>query len=475
MAKSPLLGTAYTALSKNLAHQRCINLFLESVETKSGSEPAALFGCPGLVLALTLPTGPVRAFRVIGAVVYAVAGNMAYSVSASLVATPIGALATASGSVSIVNNPTQVGFFDSVGGYSYIAGVWADIALPFTGAVGSAVYQDGFVVISQPGTFNLWQSNLNDLTTWDALNFTTEDGNAEPVVALVAFNDQIYVFKTYSFCPYVNAGLNGFVFQRLDGIYPPTGCAAPASLVVLSDELLWLGQTRNGQAKIYITNAYEPNEISTYAIENTIDGYSTVSDCTAFAYVQGGHSFAAFNFPSGNETWVVDTKETRKIGVGCWHQRAAFLGGNFNIYAVATSCQFNGVILGGDYSNGNVYVLDLHNYQDNGQTRKWLRSWRATPQAMNATEKCNYVDIECETGIGVPAGTDPQLVFRQSFDDGHSWSPEMYQPAGLTGETANDIRFTRMGSTRRGLNSDRIFELSSTDAFKVALLGAEVG
>ena len=475
MAKTPILGTAYTARAGDLASQRMVNLFLESVDTKSGTEPAALYGCPGLKFALTLGPGPIRALRLINQTVYVVSGNAVFSVAAGFIATQIGTLLTSTGPVYVVNNATQTGFFDSYQPYCWSGGTFAAIVLPFTGTVGTPAYQDGFVLLNQPGTFKIWQSNANDMKTWDPLRFTTEDGNAQHVEGLVAFHDQIYVFKTFSFCVYVNAGLPGFSFQRLEGVYPTTGLAAPASLTVVSDHLFWVGQNSSGQARVFVTNAYEPEELSTYAIDFAINGYSTASDCVGFGYIQEGHVFYIANFPSGNQTWVADYKESKKLGVGCWHERASFAQGAFGVYGVQCAIQYGDLIYAGDSVSGNIYVLDMDTYTDNGSPRKWLRSWRATPQAMYATEKVNWLNMEMETGLGVDPNAHPQLVLRQSFDGGHSWSAEMYQSAGQTGELANDIRFTRLGATRRGLNSDRTFELSSTDPFKVAILGAETG
>jgi hypothetical protein len=79
-----------------------------------------------------------------------------------------------------------------------------------------------------------------------------------------------------------------------------------------------------------------------------------------------------------------------------------------------------------------------------------------------------------ETGINVPAGTTPQIVLRWSDDGGNTWSDERIVEVGAKGQTATTVKFNRLGSTRRFGGSDRIFELSSSDPFMVAILDADV-
>jgi len=130
----------------------------------------------------------------------------------------------------------------------------------------------------------------------------------------------------------------------------------------------------------------------------------------------------------------------------------------------------------GDYQNGNLYAFDLDTYTDAGQVRKWLRTWRALP-ANRSTDKelCfNRLRIDLETGISVPAGTNPQLVLRWSDDGAHTWSSEYWTSAGQTGQSALEAQFISLGSTTRLTGLDRTFELSGTDPIKVALIGADL-
>lgn len=489
--RTPLVGTAYTARSRNLNNQQCVNLYLETVETKDGTAPNALMPCPGLVVYVTLPTSPIRAMKTVGETIYVVAGNFAYSISSGKVTT-LGQINTTTGPAYIEWNSTatsapkanQVGFWDQTSLWVWNPGnlTFTQILLPFSEApmgpttFGGVAFLDGLALTVQQSTFNVYQSNVNDFTTWDALNFTTEDGNSEPVIALSARNDQVVFHKQNSTCFYVNEGNNGFVFGREVGIYPAIGCAAQSSVVVVNNITCFLGHTSKGGPKVYMMPGYEPLPISTYAIENTLAEYSRVDDAIGWGYVQEGHAFYGLNFPTAGETWVVDLAETHKLGVGVWHQRAGFVPGGFTNYVGSCCTQMDDQVYMGDATSGNIYLLSLDNFLDNGQTRKWLRSWRADHGPTKyAAEKCNYVDFQVGSGVNTPVGTNPLMMFEQSFDNGYNWQTQRFIPLGTQGSYQQTVRARRLGATNRGINSDRSFRISGTDPWGGAILGAEVG
>jgi hypothetical protein len=476
MARTPFLGSAYQSRSKTLADQRLVNLYLETVETKEGHAPGGFLGCPGLTFWHGIGSGPsIRAMRVVEGLLYVISGNTAVRIEANGSGTNLGNIGTTTGQAYIVANQTQIGFFDSTGLWVWTPGgsSWANVTLPFSGAVGMPAYQDTLCLLTQPGTQTIWQCDSGDLTSWQSLNFTEEDGNNDNVVGLVAIHDQVIVFKVNSLCFYVNAGLNGFVYQRLAGIFPAIGAVTASAIVTVSDRVLFLGQTQDGGPRVYRIDGYQPVEVSTYAIDYQMTNF-TVLDAFAFGYTQEGHSFYVLTFPTGNVTYVNDLKESDLMRFPVWHQRAGFNNGLLTAYTVSCAAQSGGVIYMGDNNSSNIYTADLNSFLDNGQPRKWLRSWRAQAEAAYATEKCNYLNIQCQTGVQVPVGTNPQVVLRQSFDDGNNWSAEQYAAIGMQGETMTNLNFPRLGSTRRGLNSDRVFELSSTDNFVPAFMGAEI-
>jgi probable HAF family extracellular repeat protein len=147
--------------------------------------------------------------------------------------------------------------------------------------------------------------------------------------------------------------------------------------------------------------------------------------------------------------------------------------GTFATVVTATAVAPGQGVLG-DYRNGNLYIFNPAQYTDNGTQRKWIRRWRALAKTTNRAVSYGYLVITMETGAGIAPGFNPSLVLKWSDDGGHTWSDERILQIGPLGSTAVDVKFNRLGSTRRYSGSDRIFELSSTDAFKVAIMDAEV-
>ncbi len=469
---TPFLGTAYTARSKQLASQRCINLYLEAVETKTGYSPFAFFGTPGLDLLAMCGSGPIRGMDAIEGTLYVVSGTGVYTVNTNFNVSKIGTIATGSGNVSVIDNGTQVAIFDGLSAYSIIGGAVAPITLPFANP-GKAVYQDGFGLVNETGTQRFWQSNLFDLTTWNALNFTTESAQTTNIIGLGELHRQVYVFKEHGAFVWVNAGLSGFAFQRLDGVSIDAGCAASGSIAKAGDNLLWLGQNEQGAGVVYMVNGYQPQRMSTHAIEYAIAQYPTLTDAFAYSYQQEGHTFYQLTFPSGNDTWTLDLTTSRQLGVPAWHQRAYFSNGAFSRHPTSCCQFFAGKVVVGDYESGNLYAYDLDTFTDAGQPRKWLRSWRARAEAVERATRINWLEIAAETGVDL--GVDnPQMVLRQSFD-AFNWTQERFQTLGAVGATNQRIKFNRLGLERRGLGTDRIFELSSTDPYKVAMFAAKIG
>lgn len=472
--KSPILGGAGTYRSRNLAYNRLVNLYPELVDTHDGRAPGALYGCPGLDLVVTVGIGPIRGQLVAAnGLLYVVSGNTLYSVSTSYAVTAIGTIGSYYGVASIIDNGSQLLVVDGVGGWvwNYRTSTYSQVLPGTVGVVpGQAIFQDGFGVVNQVNTNNFYQSNLNDFTTWQALNYSSADATPDNIIALGEIHREIWIFKQRTSEVWVNAGLNGFVFQRVQGVQIQTGCVAPASVARVGESLVWLGQDEQGAGVVWLANGYVAVRISTHGVEHSIAEMTTISDARAFTYQQEGHTFYVLNFPTGNKTWVFD------LNTRLWHERAFFSNGQFSLYRPSSVAFFNGLVLAGDYLNGNIYHMNLDSYTDAGGVRKWLRTWRALPpnQAVARPMRFDRLTISCQTGVGIPGGTNPQFMLRWSDDGGYSWSNEIWTDSNLVGNTQANIIYRRLGSTKPATGLDRLFELSGTDPVPVALIEADL-
>ena len=475
MAASPIVGGHGQSRSLNLADNVAVNVFVAVRDSGDGKGKAALFMTPGLDPLATAGNGPNRAAHVASGVLYVVSGSGFYSIDAYYGVTLLGLLSTATGPLSIIDNGAfgQIALFDGAQGYLYLpaTSAFSVLSLPFSGPV-QATYQDDFGLVYEANTQVWWQSNVGDLSTWAALAFTSADGQPDNIVSLISIHREVWVLKAGHTEVWVNAGTVNFAFQRLDGVAMEQGCCAPWSVAIggmTGENLFWLSGSAQGQGRVVMASGYQAQTISTVDMSTELATYSTLADAQGFCYEQEGEGFYMLTFPTAGVTWCYCVRSKT------WHKRGSFSNGSFLRHPANSYAYFNGRCIVGDYASGNLYAFDLDNPFDNGKQRKWVRTWRAVQQASLQPRRFNFLQIDMETGMQVQT-PNAQVMLRWSDDGGHNWSGEMLQQVvGVTGQTARRVRFNRLGSTKKNGGLDRIFELSSTDAFKVAILGAEVG
>jgi hypothetical protein len=497
--RSPIFGPAYMSRAGNLADQECINLYAEVVETKTGKEIGALYGTPGLTLQATLGNGPIRGMHVAnlatgapntvsaGPLLYAVSDTSLYSLDSSFNQTFLGS--------GIGTDPGQTG---GQGGYLWslqnIQPGFSIISLPFTPTnsdtfvtmadngfdlavfVGMTIAQlDGFGLINQPGTYNFFQSNEVDFSNWPALQFAQASGDPDNISALIQTRREIFVLKQVNSEVWNNVGTPNFTFAREQGPYMEGGCLSPASLAKLGETFFFLAKNRQGESIVVKLIGYNFQRVSTHAIEREIQSWPDKgASAVGFSYQQEGHVFYVLSSTLGDQTWVYDDTTSALAGVPMWHQREAY-DPNPSVLTrhwANNSVSFAGLNLVGDYRNGNIYSYDLNNYTDNGNQKIWTRSYRALPQRTGKIVKFYSLSLDMETGIGVPAGANPQVQLTWSDDGGHTWGPILMRAAGATGATSQRVKFNRLGALKAADGYDRIFKISSSDQFQAAIIGS---
>ena len=470
--KTPFFGGMYQAFSPNLDSQRCINLYLENDESKQGRDSAAMRGCPGLLLLCTCGSGPVRGIRNVRGTLYVVSGNEVYTVGASFAPKLVGAITTSTGPVQLSDNGLQVMIVD--GTLGYIITIATGIMTPITAAAFpanpvSVTYFDTFFVVSQGNSQEFWASAADDGTTWPGTSFASKEGGSDLLVGLTQVDRQLWLFGENTTEVWYDAGATPFPFAQVEGVFIETGAASAASIVLLDSSVFWLAADQRGQGIVCRTNGYQPQRISTFAIENFLSN-NYIADAIAYSYQANGHSFYVLTLPTADATFVFD------VSTGLWHERASFdpLTGKFHRHQSNCSDYFqDGYNVVGDYQNGNLYYFSDSTATDNGVTRKWRRSWQALPAGQNNGREKFYSNLEifAQTGQAPQTGQGsiPQVSLRISNDGGNTFPIELYRNMGKSGETYHRILFNSLGSSR-----NRVFELSGTDPVVPVFVGAEL-
>lgn len=505
--KTPILGGSYVARSVNAADNRMVNLFPEAVP-EGGKEPAFLQRVPCLQLwayadgSGGLANRPIRgmlstydlAAAGTPAVLYVVLGTNAngalYKTLDGSIWTNLGAI-TGEQSVSMASSGSQV-FIATSDGTSYILDIATDTLTQITDAdfpgARSVTYIDGYFVFCTGQDQKVWCTDLLDGLSIDPLNFASAESSPDPVMSVVALQDELWVFGTQTTEVWYNAGNAGFPFAPINGARMDTGCVTGFSISKLGNSLFWLGQDSNGRCIVYRSNGYTANRISNQSIEWQIQSYNIPGppfdsnrdlEPWSYAYQQDGHSFYVLTIPSGG-TWVYDT--TTEM----WHQRTASV--NWGIPFHRGRCQAffstlnNGQrVLIGDYARNVIYYYDPDYYSDwyDGVTRdnvQWVRSWRALATGQNNLNRTTHhsLQLDCETGVQSASDpvADPQVTLKWSDDGGHTWTSGTSISMGATTNYAKRVIWRRLGMTMK--LRDRVYEVSGTDPVKIAIMGAEL-
>ena len=219
-------------------------------------------------------------------------------------------------------------------------------------------------------------------------------------------------------------------------------------------------------------NGYFPTRISTHAVESTLAN-QTVSDAVAYTYQIEGHECYVISFPTIDLTWVYD------LATQMWHKWLWV--DSLNVYhRHRSNCAavFQGLVLVGDWQNGQIYNLDPSNYTDNGST---IRRLRRCPHLTTDLQR-QYFDelqIQFQPGVGLSGitkplnvelvGANPQAMLRWSDDGGSTYGNEHWVTIGLEGNYVNRAIWRRLGYSR-----DRIFEVVVTDPVKAVIVSANL-
>ncbi len=468
------VGGTYIAASITQNDQECINWYPEQDPTKAEGERGviALYPTPGLILRVQLANAQVRGMHVIpsGSLCLIVSGATFYSVTQAYVATSRGTLNSSTGRVYITNNGVSAYITDGTNRYTYnwTTNAFATVAAtdgPFTGGSVCDVV-DNFIIYNKTNTNQFGCTNVGDIIS-NTLNLGSILGSSGNLVSLIADHRQILLLGEQYSERWVDVGTFPFPFAVIPGTSMQHGLAAQDSVSRLGEGIAFLANDTRGKVTVVTwgATAPQPQRISTFAVENAIQGYTVSTDAIAYTYTQSGHEFYVLTFPTADVTWCFD------LATGFWHKRAWRDPNNiYHQHRSNCAAVFGNDIIVGDWQNGAVYALSQSTYTDNGVALPCVRRCRHLTTDLKR-QFFHDLQIQFQPGAGLQTGqgSDPSFLLRWSNDGGFTFGNDHIVKIGKTGKYKNRAIKRRLGWAR-----DRIYEIVVTDPVYRTVISANL-
>lgn len=399
----------------------------------------------GLVLQRTL-TGEKRAIEKFGNVHYIVCGSTFYTYTGTTLSAR-GTLDTDTGFCTIVfDDNGDVAISDGAKLYHWNGATFTE---PTTqSSVGTLTFLNGFAVYNEPGQGRFWWSAVNDMQSWDGLDFATGEQKPDQLVRVYADHGELWLFGSQSteIWPLTGGLDSPFTYARM----MTRGLRAALSVVADDNTLFFHGD----DDVFYRADGYRPVRISTHTIERKVQSLpvSVRQTGIAMAHTDQGHKFLTWTYP-GYLTIQYN------IATGLWNIATTFGRDDWNVVGPQSTLT--------DYvltAEGISYLSRDVNTDNGAQMR---RGGISEPLAQGqARIVLRMFKLDCEVGrAGI--GVEPEVMLRFARD-GETFGNERVRSLGLQGDYKRQVVWRGFGIARKGA-----IEIYVTDDFDFSILGAD--
>jgi hypothetical protein len=388
-----------------------------------------------------------------GGFLWVVSGNTLYCVTSTGVSTQITGVIGGNDQVKIIDNGTHLGIAtQTCFYYANASGVFPNTTV--TNIVG-LTYQDGYGILAEGESERFWITGLDDMTTIDGLDFSSADVFADNLKGCISDHRELWLFGESTTEIWADTGNADFPFGRNQSGFIEHGCMNGNTVAKLNNHVFWLGDNY----AVYTNNGYQPQEISTPAIEKIIRESGFAKDAYAFTYRDEGHAFYALA--------LMDTTLVYDMITGLWHERQS-VGSRWVVATIENAFEKNYC---GTKDSGWVYELDLNTYLEDTESISRQCVFPAITSYSQGSRMISVhemiVDLETGTANLLGVGSTPTAQLQWSDDYGVTWSNQLSRSIGLRGERNAIVNFSRLGAF-----VDRSFRLTIVEPIKLAILGA---
>lgn len=447
----PFGTQSYQHRSRPVSSQRMVNAYLETPATAKEVPPVV--SSFGIASFTTVGDGPMRGGCVVNGVPFVVSGSGLYQVASNGSATLLGTI-PGGAYVDMVGDSDEVLCVTGGNGYLYNGSSVSQITDPDFPGAEWAEYLDGYAIIG-PGDGTVYVNQTpHDFSAWNALDFASAEGAPDDILGAIVDHRQVFLGGRETIEIWENTGNADFPLERSPGGFIELGLGSTFAFAKNSNTVFFYAS----DGTIRMLSGYDPQRISTHAVEQAIEGYADKS-CKTLTWMESGHAMVGFVWAEG--TWVYD------LSTQLWHERQSY---GLTRWRPIFALRAFGAWVVGDYASNKLGNLDPNTFTEWGDVLRWS----ATCPSINRENQFirhQRLELIFETGVGLTTGqgSNPQAMLRFSDDGGRTWSNEHWRSLGAQGAYRTRSAWNRLGMAR-----DRVYEVSVSDPVRRTLVEAHL-
>ena len=218
---------------------------------------------------------------------------------------------------------------------------------------------DGYIFVTKSGTDEIWNSDLNAATSWNALSFLSSEMYPDNLVALCRQVNYVVAFGTFSTeFFYDNANSSGSPLRRTETVALKVGLASRDSLAQVDRRIIWVGQSDVGEASVWQFTGLTPEKVSHEFVDKILQNEgSNLSSCRGDIIHHKGHTLYILNLNARSLAYDLDEKMWVDWSINSSGSHAVL---PFNYFVQGA----NNAILCLHNTDGKIYTLVPGTYQD---------------------------------------------------------------------------------------------------------------
>lgn len=169
----------------------------------------------------------------------------------------------------------------------------------------SLVFLDGYLFVVKAGTFDIYNSDLNDPLAWTAGNYISSEMLPDGLSAIAKLNNYLVALGTSSVEYFWDAAnVSGSPLQRNDTPVKYNGYLG--GLASFGNKLYYIGNTTESRPGVFVLEDFKIKELGDESLWRQLEStQQTFSEVYASIVSIQGHSFYVFTFGSGT-SYAID-------------------------------------------------------------------------------------------------------------------------------------------------------------------------